>query len=106
MKALRGHQGDQKNRGRWNIRIVIKLNRGRDGAVRSARINCGKSMLERAMQHLCVIEFSCDSATETEKDPASLNVKAREYIPEPTAVVAAKLRIREAAECERNVPTV
>ena len=99
-------QGDQKNRGRWNITIVIKLNRGRDGAVRSARINCGKSMLERAIQHLCVIEFSCDSATKTEKDPASLNVKAREYIPEPTAVVAPKLQIREAADYERKLPTV
>ena len=29
-------QGDQKNRGRWNIGIVMKLNRGREGAVRSA----------------------------------------------------------------------
>ena len=91
----------------WDdIRIVIKLNRGRDGAVRSARINCGKSMLERAIQHLCIIEFSCNLATETEKDPASLNVKAREYIPEPTAVVAPKLQIREAAEYERKLPTV
>ena len=44
--------GDQRNRGRWNIGIVMKLNRGRDGAVRSARIKCGKSMLERAIQHL------------------------------------------------------
>ena len=33
-------QGDQKNRGRWNIGIVMKLNRGRDGTVRSARIKC------------------------------------------------------------------
>ena len=29
-------QGDQKNQGRWNIGIVMKLNRGREGAVRSA----------------------------------------------------------------------
>ena len=43
---------DQRNRGRWNIGVVMKLNRGRDGAVRSARIKCGKSMLERAIQHL------------------------------------------------------
>ena len=25
--------GDQKNRGGWNIRIVMKLNRGKDGVV-------------------------------------------------------------------------
>ena len=40
-------QGNQKNRGRWNIGMVMKLNRGGDGAVRSARIKCGESMLER-----------------------------------------------------------
>ena len=27
--------------------MVMKLNRGGDGAVRSARIKCGESMLER-----------------------------------------------------------
>ena len=35
--------GDQKNRERWNM----KLNRGRDGVVQSARIKYGKSMLQR-----------------------------------------------------------
>ena len=99
-------QGDQKNRGRWNIGIVMKLNSGRDGAVRSARIKCGKSMLERAIQHLCLVELSCDLTTETGENSASLNVNAREYITEQTAAVAAKLQIRDAAEYERKLPTV
>ena len=70
-------QGDQKNRGRWNIGIVMKLNNGRNGAVRSARIKCGKSMLERAIQHLYPMELFCDLTTETVGNSASLNVNAR-----------------------------
>ena len=51
-------QGDQWDHGRGNIGIVMKPNRGRDGAVRSARIKCGKSMVERAIQHLYPMESS------------------------------------------------
>ena len=94
-------QGDQKNRGRWDIGIVMKLNRGRDGAVPSARIKYGKSMLERAIQHLYPMELSCDLTTETGQNSTSLNVNAKEYIPEQTAAVAAKLQIRDAAEYEK-----
>ena len=99
-------QGDQKNRGRWNIGIVMKLNRGTDGTVRSARIKCEKSMLKRTIQHLCPMDLSCDLTTETGENSASLNVNAREYILERTAVVAAKLQIRDATEYERERPTV
>ena len=60
-------QEDQKNRSRWNIGIVMKLNRARNGAVRSARIKCGKSMLEMAIQCLYPMELSCDLTTETEE---------------------------------------
>ena len=35
-----------------------------------------------------------------------IKVNAREYIPERTAAVAAKLQIRDAAEYERELPTV
>ena len=44
--------------------------------------------------------------TETGENSASLNVNAREFIPERTAAVAAKLQIRNAAEYERELPTV
>ena len=71
----------------------MKLNRGRDAAVRSAKIKCGKSMLERAIQHLCPMELSCDLTTATGENSASLNVNTREFMPERTA----KLQIRDAA---------
>ena len=51
---------DQKNRGRWNIRIVMKLNRGRDRVVQPARIKYGKSMLERTIQYFHPMELFCD----------------------------------------------
>ena len=86
-------QGDQKNRGRWNIGIFMKLTRGRDGVVQSARIKCGKSMLEKAIRHLHPLNLSYNRATETEKDPPSLNVNALEYLPERTAAVVVKLQI-------------
>ena len=63
-------------------------------------------MLERAIQDLCPTELSCDLVTEREKDPATLKVNAREYIPERMVVVAAKLQIREATEYEKELPTV
>ena len=70
-------QGDQKNRWRWNIGIVMKLNRGRDRAVRSARTKCTKSMLERAIQRLYPMGLSCNLTAETGENSASLKVDAR-----------------------------
>ena len=86
--------------------IVMKLSGGRDGVVRSATIEWGKSMLKRAIQHLYPRELSCDLVTETENDPATLKVNAREYIPKRTAAVATNLQIREATEYENELPTV
>ena len=82
---------DQKNRGRWNIRIVMKLNRGRDRVVQSARIKYGKSMLERTIQYFHPMELFYDLVWRTEKDAATLNVNTREYVTEQTKAVAAKL---------------
>ena len=81
----------------------MKLNR--DGAVRSARIKYGKSMLERAVQDLHPMELSCDLTKETGEKSTSLNVNTREYIPKRTAAVAAKLQIRDAAEYKWEIPT-
>ena len=63
-------------------------------------------MLERAIQYLYPMELSCNLTTETGENSASLNINAREFIPERTAAVAAKLQIRDAAEYERELPTV
>lgn len=53
-------QSDERNRGKWNIGIVVKLIKGRDGIVRAARLRAGKSFRERTIQQLCSLELSCD----------------------------------------------
>ena len=40
-------QSEERNRGKWNIGIVVKLIKGRDGVVRGVRLRAGKSYLER-----------------------------------------------------------
>ena len=53
-------QGSERNRGKWNIGIVIKLIKGRDGVVRAIRLRAGRLYLEHAIQHLYLMELSCD----------------------------------------------
>ena len=85
-------QGDQRNRGKWNIGVVVKLIKGRDGEIRAARLKTGKSYIERAIQQLCPMELSCDiDKVEQER----LDPEAREFIPKRAAAVAAKDRVRE-----------
>ena len=40
-------QNDERNRGKWNVGIVVKLIKGKDGVVRAAKLRAGKSYLER-----------------------------------------------------------
>jgi hypothetical protein len=40
-------QNDERNRGKWNVCIVVKLIKGKDGVVRAAKLRAGKSYLER-----------------------------------------------------------
>jgi hypothetical protein len=42
-------QNDERNRGKWNVGIVVKLMKGKDGVVRAAKLRSGKSYLERAV---------------------------------------------------------
>ena len=63
-------------------------------------------MLERAIQYLYPMELSCNLTTETGENSASLNINAREFIPERTAAAEAKLQIKDAAEYERELPTI
>ena len=85
-------QSDQRNRGKWNIGVVVKLIKGRDGEIRAARLKTGKSYIERAIQQLCPMELSCD----IEKvEQECLDPEAREFIPKRAAAVAAKDRVRE-----------
>ena len=66
-------QSEERNRGKWSIGIVVKLIKGRDGVVREARLRAGKSYLERAIQHLCPMELSCDVRETPPNQPVQLN---------------------------------
>lgn len=92
-------QNDERNRGKWNLGIVVKLIEGRDGVVRAARLRAGKSYLERAIQQLCPMELSCDR-TQKPQDPV-LNPTARVFTPRRAAVAATE-RIRAIADQEEH----
>ena len=66
-------QSKECNCGKWNIRIIVKLIKGRDGVVRGVRLRAGKSYLERAIQHLCPMELSCDVREMPPNQPVQLN---------------------------------
>ena len=89
-------QGDERNRGKWNLGIVVKLIKGRDGVIRAARLRAGKSFLERAIQQLCPMELSCDSYQESQV--SVLDPTVREFQPRRAAAAAAPLRIKDIAQ--------
>ena len=92
-------QDAERNRGKWNMGIVVKLFQGRDGVVRAVRLRAGKSYLERAVQHLFPLELSCDQEQRVREDP-SLNPRAREFRPVRRAAAVAAENIRRIAEEE------
>ena len=53
-------KGEKKNRNTWKLGIVTELIKGRDGITRAAKLRVGSGNLERALQHLCPLELSCD----------------------------------------------
>ncbi|XP_044167464.1 uncharacterized protein LOC122951522 [Acropora millepora] len=89
-------QSEERNRGKWSIGIVLKLIEGRDGVVRGARLRAGK-YLERAIQHLCPMELSCDVREAPPNQLVQLNPRARDFTLRRAAVVAAQ-RVRNIAE--------
>ena len=72
-------QSEERNRGKWSIGIVVKLIKGRDGVVRGARLRAGKSYLDRAIQHLCPMELSCDVRQIPPNQPLQLKVAEHSF---------------------------
>ena len=110
-------KGDEKNRSKWNIGIVVSLITRSDGVVRGARLRAGKNRLERAVQHLYPMELSCDreisplasvttnsvansaaTASSTGVVVSELNATASEFRPRRAAAAIADIRINEQAE--------
>ena len=48
----------QLARGKWPLGIVLEVNKGRDGLVRSCKVNVGDSVKVRPITMLCMLEQS------------------------------------------------
>ncbi len=90
-------KGERKNRNTWKLGIVTELIKGRDGITRAAKLRVGSGNLERALQHLCPLELSCDW-----RQPSQLDATAPTFQPRRRrdAAAAAEVRIRQTAEEE------
>ena len=53
-------KGEERNRNFWRLGTATELFKGKDRIVHAAKIRCGKSELERAVQHLYPTELHCD----------------------------------------------
>ena len=92
-------KSEKKNRNTWKLGIVTELIKGRDGITRAAKLRVGTGNLERALQHLCPLELSCDW-----QQPPQLDANAPTFQPRPKrdAAAAAEVRIQQTAEEEDN----
>ena len=85
-------RSEEHNRGKWSIGIAARLIKG---------LRAGKSYLERAIQHLCPMELSCDVEGTQLGQPVPLNPRAREFTLRQAAV-AARQWISDIAEMENE----
>ncbi|XP_028416426.1 uncharacterized protein LOC114540490 [Dendronephthya gigantea] len=98
-------QSDQRNHGKWNIGIIVKLIKGRDGVIRAARLRAEKSYIERAVQQLCPMELSCDEvvAKGHVEQSESLKPLAKEFAPKRAAAKETNERIKDILNKESTV---
>ncbi|XP_078384079.1 uncharacterized protein LOC144666532 [Oculina patagonica] len=90
-------RGDESNRGKWSLGVIVDLFEGRDGVVRAAKLRAGKPFLERPVQHLFPLELACDNPVRNTTDP---NPEPRPSRSRRDAAVAAGLRIQDALQEE------
>ena len=99
-------KGDDKHRGKWNIDIVGELYLVKDNVIRAAKLRSRKAHFERPIQFLYLLELSCDTwkrqktVHKCSKQP--LNVNAIKFKPRRNAAAIAEIRIRLAAEADKN----
>ena len=87
-------KNDERNRGKWQLGVIVQLLTGKDGIVRGAKLRAGKGILERAVQQFYPLELSCNC----EKPKPALRAQAPEFQPRRTAAAVARLRIQDEAE--------
>ncbi|XP_044171590.1 uncharacterized protein LOC122955922 [Acropora millepora] len=87
------HSGEESHVGD----ILLINSKGRDGIVRAAKLRVGASCIERVVQHLFLLELSCDRRRDGTDDPTKLRAEAPVFRPSLDAAVAANQRIRDLA---------
>ena len=91
-------KGDERNRNKWKLGVVVQMIKGRDGVIRAVKLRAGKSFLERPIQFLYPLELSCDM----QPPETRLNVEAKEFAPKRKAAISAQENIRKIAEEEEQ----
>ena len=86
-------QDESRNQNMWKLGIVDNLIVGRDRIVCAAKMQAGKGVIERAVQHLYPLELSVDRAPKANLDPTM-----PPFRPKRVAVVIANERIQEIAQ--------
>ena len=84
-------KNDSKNRGKWNIRVITMLYKGRDGVVRGAQLNSRKTTIDRPIQDLYPMELSTEQRKKAEQ---VLNPEAKMFRPRRAAAELAKEKIK------------
>ena len=91
-------KAEKRNRNLWRLGIVTEIFKGKDKVVRAAKIKCGKSELERAVQHLYPMELHCDwkynDCIKTNEMNEDDQVQEPRRSKKPAAAVS-KLKIRD-----------
>ena len=99
-------KGNDRHRGRWNIGIVEELHEGQDKVIRAVKRRSRKTYIERPIQFPYPLELSCDTwkrqklVHQCSKQP--LNANASEFKPRRNAAAIAEVRIRDAAEANKD----
>ena len=71
-------RNDSKNCGKWNIGVITKLYKGRDGVVRGAQLNLRKTTIDHPIQDLYPMELSTEQRKKAEQ---VLNSEAKVFRP-------------------------
>ena len=92
-------RGDESNRGKWSLGVIVDLFKCCDRVVRAAKLRAGKSFLEQLVQHLFPLAPACENPVQVQNttDP---NPEPRPSRSRGDAAVAAGLRIQDALQEE------
>ena len=89
--------------------IVVELFKGKNGNVCAAKIRCGKSELERAVQHLYPLHLHCDWKYSDYIKTNKVNDDGQEQKSRRSKISAAaipKMEIKGNIEDEQGLPAV